>query len=85
MKHTQKYSNIEFYFDKEGMPKASAETYEVDNFTEFFIHMLSDHLPTIDMEPNSDGLNRLKQFRELYVDCMLASLKEYQGETYSRP
>ena len=76
-----------FWFNKEGMPKTTIETeeYVLDNFTEHFIHYLSDHLPTITMNPDGDGLDRLHEFKELYVECMLNAKHEYVENSYQCP
>lgn len=73
--------------DADNRPKAEVviEKYWMDNFTEYFIHRLSDHLPTIKLHKDGDGLDRLQAFRDLYVDCMLDSQREYVKDSYSPP
>lgn len=54
------------------------QNYELDTFTEFFIQMLSDTLSTTTLE--DDDLDRYKQLKELYVECMLDAKQEFREQ-----
>lgn len=75
-------------FNLEGWPVTKvtdAQTIELSNFDEYFIHRLSDHLPTLDMEPEGDGIARMNQFKELYIQTLLEARHEYIKDCYSPP
>jgi hypothetical protein len=74
-------------FTEEGRPETTkqTETVRLGNFDDYFIHMLSDHLPTIEMNPHGDGLDRLQQFRKLYIQCLLEAQREYVKDCYTPP
>lgn len=76
-----------FKYTPEGKPtfNTETETVELTNFDEYFIHYLSDYLPTINISPDGDGLDRLQQFRELYVQTLLEAKHEYVKDCYSPP
>lgn len=74
-------------FNQAGWPTTTKETQTValGEFDEYFIHRLSDHLPTIDMNPEGDGLDRLRQFKELYIETLLEARHEYVKNSYTPP
>lgn len=74
-------------FDTQGEPLFETEWQHVQlsNFDEYFIHYLSDHLPTLNMNPDGDGLDRLQEFKELYIQCRLDAQREYIKNHYSPP
>ena len=86
--HTYTKEHLEqFWFDESGKPKCRTTTteFKLDEFTEFFIHYLSDHLPQLDLDENRCSVERLHEFKQLYIDCMLHSLYEYDPDTYHSP
>jgi hypothetical protein len=74
-------------FDSQGQAlfETETQTLELNNFEEYFIHYLNDYLPTIDMNPDGDGLDRLQQFKDLYIQCRLDAQREYIKDHYSPP
>ncbi len=74
-------------YDFLGNPQFQTETQHVliSNFDEYFIHYLSDHLPSLTMNPDGDGLDRLQEFKELYIQCRLDAQHEYETDRYTSP
>jgi len=74
-------------FDSQGHTLITTETktVELTEFDDFFIHMLNDYLPTITMNPDGDGLDRLQEFRKLYIETLLEAQREYVKGQYSPP
>lgn len=74
-------------FNSQGRPQLNTETHtvEISNFDEYFIHYLSDYLPTITMNPDGDGLDRLQEFKELYIQTLLEAKREYVKDSYVCP
>jgi hypothetical protein len=50
----------------------------IGKFDEYFLHYLSDQLATLTINPDDDGLERAKAFRELYIQCRLDCQHEYE-------
>lgn len=86
MKYTKKFLT-KFWFDESGNPHTTFNetNYELDDFSNYFIHYLADHLSTLTIDPKSDNLQLLNEFRELYVQCMLDAKHEYVENSYTPP
>lgn len=74
-------------FDPQGQPQFTKETQqlELSNFDEYFIHYLSDELPSLTIDPDDDGISRLKQFKEMYIQTLLQAKREYVKDAYTPP
>lgn len=64
-------------FSKHGYPllQRETETVELSHFQELFISYLADTIPGLELD--EDPSARYRQFRELYVDCLLTCQHEY--------
>jgi hypothetical protein len=74
-------------FDNQGYPQFYTETQHllISRFDEYFLHYLSDHLPQIAMNPQGDGLDRAREFQDLYIQCRLDAQHEYDLNTALSP
>lgn len=65
-------------FSREGYPLLAreTETVELSHFQELFISYLAEVLPGLDEDPSL----RYRQFREIYVDCLLTCQHEYSPD-----
>lgn len=79
----QKVYTAKRWLDADNRPKAEVviEKYELDDFTEQFIERLADHLPSIKINKTCD-LDRRRDFKDLYVECMLDTKREYVKDAY---
>lgn len=86
-KYSKTWANGNMQFSKAGKLcfETETKTIELTEFDEFFIHMLNDYLPTITMNPDGDGLDRLQEFRQLYIETLLEAEREYVKGGYSPP
>jgi hypothetical protein len=68
-------------YSQTGEPLFNSETQTVEltEFDEYFIHYLSDYLPTLTMNADGDGLDRIREFKELFVQVLLEAKHEYNG------
>lgn len=55
------------------------QTVELSEFDEYFLHYLSDYLPTLTMNADGDGLDRVCEFRQLFIQVLLEAKHEYNG------
>lgn len=85
--YSKTWATTAVQFDEVGKLVFATETETVylTEFDDYFIHMLNDHLPTINMYPDGDGLDRLREFRELYIQILLDAKHEYVKDSYSPP
>lgn len=85
--YSRTWPNGEMQFDSTGKLcfETETKTVKLTEFDDFFIHMLNDYLPTINMYPDGDGLDRLREFRQLYIETLLEAQREYVKGGYSPP
>lgn len=86
-KDYQKSWNTFVGFDFLGQPQFQTETQHllISRFDEYFIHYLSDYLPTLTINPEGDGLDRYKEFKDLYIQCRLDAQHEYEKNQVIAP
>lgn len=85
-KHSRSWDTFVGY-SPQGRPQFNTETQhlELSNFDEYFIHYLSDQLPSLTIDPDSDGIARLSEFKEMYIQTLLSAKHEYVKDSYTPP
>jgi hypothetical protein len=74
-------------FDTQGEPlfETEFEFVQIGKFDEYFLHYLSSYLPTLEIDPDSDGLELFEQFKDLYIQCRLDCQHEYRENGSTPP
>ena len=75
-----KTKQTKFWYDQNGRPHVATTPAELSEFEEHFVHYLSDHLQTLDIDPDSDGLKLYAEFKTLYIGCLEGSIAEFSDK-----